>query len=264
MNKLLLVVVLMIGASICVIGCTGNTEQAKQDGKETSQGKKEKEQPDKVLVFAELASNPKVAFKDRKEAVELLGRMGSKAKNAVPNLIKAFEDQTLVESGQAPPADVGEDLLGRASLTSELKASIAKTLGQIGPDAKDAVPALVKHLQSWKPALNYDTVESANDLAGKLADGMAWDRRGMSYLTTAEALWRIDKKVELSIFSGAIKLGNPKEQVAALKLLGEIGPQAKSVVPIISSCKYSASYEVSSAAEDALKKIDPAGTTKDK
>jgi hypothetical protein len=245
MNKLLLVVVLMLGTSICFTGCTGNSptaDKAKQEGKETSEGKKEKEQPDKVLVFAELASNPKVAFKDRKEAVELLGRMGSKAKNAVPNLIKAFEDDK----------------------SDQFKPFVAKTLSQIGTDAKDAVPALVKHSQSWKPSLNNDTVESAHDLAGKLADGMAWDNRGLSFLSTAEALWRIDQKVELSILIGAIRHGSPKDKVTALKLLGEIGPRAKTAVPIISSCKHSASYEVRDAAEDALKKIAPSGTTKDK
>lgn len=245
MNKLLLIIVLMLGTSICVTGCTSNNstaEKAKQDGKETSEGKKVKEQPDKVLVFAEVASNPKTDVRDRKEAVELLGKMGPKAKNAVPHLIRAFEDDK----------------------SDQFKPSVAKTLAQIGPDAKEAVPALVKHSQSWKPSQNNDAVESANDLAGKLADGMAWDNRGSSYLSTAEALWRIDQKIDLPLLIGAIRHGTPKDKVTALKLLEEIGPQAKTAVPVIMTCKYSASYELRDAAENALKKIDPAGTTKDK
>src|SRR4051812_38429212 len=115
MNKLLHALVLMLVASIYLTGCTNNSatnDKAKQDGKDTSQAKKdkEKEPEDKVKVFSEVASNPKAAFRDRKEAVELLGSMGPKAKNAVPNLVKAFEDETLVESGPGASSNSGEDL----------------------------------------------------------------------------------------------------------------------------------------------------------
>jgi hypothetical protein len=260
MNKFqLLALVLTLCASVCLTGCnqTGKTDQAKQDGKDTTQAKKdkEKEPDDKVKVFAEVASNPKASFKDRKEAVELLGNLGPKAKNAVPNLVKAFEDETLVEAGQG----ASEDLLGRSELTSKLRVSIARTLSQIGPDAKDAVPALTKRLQSWKPSSGSDAEAAA--LSDRLAWGMS--SRGKVYLATAEARWKIEKKAEsvVPMLTLSAKYGDDQDQVTALKLLGEIGPEAKSSVPVISSCRSSASADVRLAAEEALKKIDPSATS---
>jgi HEAT repeat protein len=257
--------VLILGAALCVAGCTGNSptsDKAKQDGKDTGQAKKENEPEDKVKVFGEVASNPKVAFRDRKEAVELLGNMGPKAKNAVPNLVKAFEDETLVESGPGASSNSGEDLLGRSELTSKLRVSIARTLGQIGPDAKEAVPALTKRLQSWKSSGGSDA--QAAELGDRLLWGMSG--RGKVYLATAEALWKIEKKAESVVptLTLSAKYGDDQEQVTSLKLLGEIGPEAKSAVPVISSCRSSASADVRFAAEEALKKIDPSATSKDK
>lgn len=264
MNKLLLALVLMICASVCLTGCTGSSptgDKAKQDGKDTSQAKKEKEPEDKVKVYAEVAGNPKAAFRDRKEAVELLGSMGPKARNAVPDLVKAFEDETLVESGPGASSNSGEDLLGRSELTSKLRVSIARTLGQIGPDAKDAVPALAKRLQNWKP--------SGGDAQGAdLSDRLLWGMsgRGKVYLATAEALWKIEKKAEsvVPMLTLSAKYGDDQDQVTALKLLGEIGPEAKSAVPVISSCRNSATFEVRTAAEEALKKINPSATSSGK
>jgi hypothetical protein len=267
MNKLLFGLVVILGASICVTGCTGNSptsDKAKQDGKDTGQAKKdkEKEPEDKVKVFAEVASNPKASFADRKEAVEFLGRMGPKAKNAIPNLIKAFEGETLVETGQGQAPNVGEDLLDRRYKTAEFRVSIARTLGQLGPDAKDAVPALTKRLQSWKPS------EGGDPKAAELGDSLIWGTmgRGKEYLATAEALWKIEKKAESVVptLTLAAKYGDEKDQVTALNLLGEIGPQAKSAVPVISSRSSSASADVRFAADEALKKIDPSAKSKDK
>lgn len=252
MNKPLLALVLVLVASICLTGCTGNNstnDKAKQDGKDKAQAKKEKEPEDKVKVFAEVASNPKTAFRDRKEAVELLGSMGPKAKNAVPNLVKAFQDESIPES-------------------SQLKIAVAKALGRLGPDAKEAVPALVAELKKWKPALRDDEVPSPlkastpNELSRSLADSLAWNEYRPVCLTTADALWLIDKNAAapnlVPILIAVIRYEeNTQVQVLALNRLGEIGPQAKAAVPVILPRRNSASADVRIAAEEALKKIDP-------
>ena len=254
MNRLLLALVLILGACVCVTGCTGNSptnDKAKQDGKDTSQAKKdkEKEPEDKVKVFAEVASNPKASFADRKEAVELLGRMGPKAKTAVPNLVKAFQDESIPES-------------------SQLKIAVATSLGQLGSDAKDAVPAFVAELKKWKPALRDDEVPSPlkastpNEFSRSLADSLAWNEYRPVCLTTADALWLIDKNAAapnlVPILIAVIRYEeNAQVQVLALNRLAEIGPQAKAAVPIILPRRASASAEVRAAAENALKKIDP-------
>jgi HEAT repeat protein len=60
---------------------------------------------------------------DRLQAIQVLARMGSDAKEAVPHLIPLLEDPD-----------------------ERIRKAATRTLGRIGPDAAEAVPALMKSL----------------------------------------------------------------------------------------------------------------------
>lgn len=71
------------------------------------------------LILALQSSDPHV----RREAADVLSRLGPDAKDAVPDLIRLLDDEDLVTRKMA-----------------------AKALGRIGPDAAPAVPALMRTL----------------------------------------------------------------------------------------------------------------------
>ena len=64
----------------------------------------------------------------RKQAAEVLARMGSDAREAVPDLIRLLDDED-----------------------ESIRKAAARTLGRIGPDAAEAIPALMRNLQQPVP-----------------------------------------------------------------------------------------------------------------
>lgn len=64
----------------------------------------------------------------RKQAAEVLARMGADARAAVPDLVRLLDDEDLA-----------------------IRKTAARTLGRIGPDAAEAVPALMRNLLQPEP-----------------------------------------------------------------------------------------------------------------
>jgi HEAT repeat protein len=77
----------------------------------------------------------------RPRVIEVLGRIGPEAKDAVPALIEALREE-------GPTADIEERIeispgFGKAAVHESVRLRAVIALGQIGPEARDALPALI-------------------------------------------------------------------------------------------------------------------------
>jgi len=90
----------------------------------------------------------------RKASLNALGKIGPDASNAAPSLITALGDSelhdsalnTLVKIGKGAVRDLGRTLTDSRNTKARLE--LIDILGQIGPDAREAVPTLTKILGS--------------------------------------------------------------------------------------------------------------------
>ena len=126
---------------------------------------------------------------------------------------------------------------------SPSKWEIFQALGEMGPDAKDAVPVIKTYLKSRDPEVRQ---------------------------RAAESLWSIDPKQAPVIVEALLEpLDNPNATSANLfsvtqgtKLLGEIGPEARNAVPSLIKLLNHPYPPASSAAAKALVQIDPDAAAK--
>jgi len=101
----------------------------------------------------------------RKDAASILGRMGARAKEAMPALTKLLQDKdsqvryaALVALANLGPAAKDAIPAYAALLRDEedkIRCAAAGALGKMGPVAKDAIPALVKRLKDDELLVRY-------------------------------------------------------------------------------------------------------------
>jgi HEAT repeat protein len=225
----------------------------------------------------------------RTGAIQALGRMGGKAKRAVPDLVKLLDDPA--ERKDANP------YVNRYYYAIQ-------ALGQIGPDAREAVPSLVRargvsqaHALAVDAALK--TILPSPDSAPparKAVEGLLRDLKDKDEgvrLHAAKSLGQMGAgaKAALPALLAAAKdpdpdvrrvaeraaetvreaLGQGKDDVARLveelrdrdeavrlkaaKVLGRLGVAAKSAVPALSDATKDPDDDVRRVAKDALDKI---------
>jgi HEAT repeat protein len=179
-------------------------------------------------------------------AVEVIHRLGPKAKAAVPALILELKD---------PDADYRRE--------------VEFALASIGPDAKDAVPELINRLKDEEPKVRHTACyalgkigPAAASAAPSLRDCMASDDAFMK-VASVWALLKIqpeDKPLQalaVPLLTKALQETDRdlirKEAAIAL---GAIGPGAKEAIPALEKIAAdSDSAEVRDAAKQALAKI---------
>jgi HEAT repeat protein len=160
-----------------------------------------------VPLLLEALADKELAI--RKSAVDALGEL--RAAKAVPALTEAFPKET----------------------DSQLRQSIARAFGKMGPEAKDAVPALSKVLTEKDSALRREAAlalgaigPDAKAAATKLVVALA-DRTTLE--SVVESLAKLGKPAVLPL---RVALGdkNPDVRLGATVALGKIGPDAKEAV----------------------------------
>jgi len=173
----------------------------------------------------------------RGEAIAALGHMGPAASEAVPTLGKALLGLDAVYShfaslalGQIGKSAVGVLIDGMKSDRASVRWDSAVALGQIGADARAAVPQLIAMLDDKDPI--YRT-QAATSL-GQIGPG------------AKEAVPALIKALKDRYYT--------VRQFAA-QALGDIGPAAKAAIPQLTAALKDPADEVSDAAEDAIEKI---------
>ncbi len=195
--------------------------------------------PAKEAVPALLeAANDKSDFV-RALAAGALGKTGRGAKGVVPALIgmlgdKHREVRRAAATGLGDIGQADEPVLNALIATlgkdpdSAVRVDAAQALGQLGPKAKSAVPALLRALKD-----------------------------GDVQRYAAEALGRIGRSAVQPLIDLAVRGKSEAVRLGAIRGLGKLGPVAKSAVPVLLKCLRDKSADVRKATARALPEIKP-------
>ena len=208
---------------------------------------------------------------ERDMAVYALGQMGPKAKSTVPVLAEAVGEQQVVWAlGQIGPA-------GAAALTKALKdkSSYLRTLatamlGDIGPEAKIAVPALTALLKDKDSYLRLAATKALGQIGpeartaipalvavrGYMEVPIDAARRSETRQVGPWALGQIGPPAIPALVE-LLKDKDPAVRFAAAEGLGKIGPQAKIAVPALLPLLKDEDGIVRQFTEKALKGMGP-------
>ena len=174
-------------------------------------------------------------------SIHALGRIGPRAKRAVPairalltggpNRFLAANALWRIDSEYVPLAlSVFIEMLNQRSLRGDI---LALALDEMGPQAKQALPALARLLDEQDPQVR---------------------------LAAAKAFWHVDPgHVSRAVPAlGILSEELFSQRVGAIKLLGEIGPGAKAALPHLQTCLKDEDEEVRAAAAQAVRAISGA------
>jgi HEAT repeat protein len=228
----------------------------------------------------------------REKAIEALGAMGPEAVAAVPYILQAvahaYELDDFVDDRDIPGipsaarsalARIGPDALkylidGLSQGDDLVRLIAAESLGDIGPPARDAIPALMEALKR-DGSMNADP-KSALEVPGAAVRALA--RIGASAVPALVQLLRSDGKLShrLSAASALREMGPVgREAVPALvaelqrasdrggqnyrqaviEALGAMGPSAREAVPLLNSCLQDQDAQTREIARRALESI---------
>jgi HEAT repeat protein len=175
--------------------------------------------------------SPKVRW----SAARSLGRIGPQASAAVPALIEALKDEdesVRMFAAWALPR-VGPQAKDVPALIEAFKgrrgvSGVAEALGQIGPEAKDALPALRERPGIWSA---YAIVQIDSD-----------DKTGIPYLI--EQLENFEDR-------------HVQTRMAILRALGRVGPRAKAALPVLKEMMLDKDQYLRMEVAYAVARIDP-------
>jgi HEAT repeat protein len=183
--------------------------------------------------------DPKV----RSRAADALAELGPEAKDAVPLLIKALQDDK----------NIG------------LRVAVAKALWRVGSEAKDAVPALADALRDDNIGLRVTVANAlggigpeAKDAVPALTDALRDKNIGLR-VAAAKALWRVGSEAKDAVpaLADALRDDNIGLRVTVANALGSIGPEAKDAVPALADALRDKNIGLRVTATSALGSIGP-------
>jgi HEAT repeat protein len=201
-----------------------------------------------VLVKAakEFLSDDKPAI--RRKAIEVLGRVGPPAKDAVPDLAAALGNEAVLELAAADP---------------QRSFPVARALVAIGGD--DVGPALVKALASDKLLVRWEAVmglafmgRKAKPAEDELHKTMK-DKYAAVVIASAFALIRsgADPQKPLDVLDKGLHHTLTSVRLKAIEAVGQLGPRAASLAQWVE--RILAHKELGPAALEALVKLGPEG-----
>lgn len=275
--------VLVLCLGLLLVGCARKIEPRPPD----VQAEKKPARPDVADLVKQLKdTNHEV----RRKAASTLGEMGPEAEAAVPALGEMmFEDSDLISRDVA--ADALRNLGPKAAVlvpkllkaleddNDTVRNSAISSLGRLGMEAEQVVPALVKALGEGPPTRNYAATALGNFGPGAKAalpelHKALEDKDSHMRVAAAEAIWKVSQqsKEALPVLLTALKEKSPPPSPPrggivrlddsmlvrwkAARVLADMGPAAKEAVPALRTAAGDRSPEVRVEAALALWKVD--------
>ena len=212
-----------------------------------------------------------------------LGSMGSNAAPAIPilkakMLVETNLARRMMIAGNLCRIDAGEsgaltNILNelKNSENSGKRSSMVFQLGQVGPNAKAAIPFLLEmladdDLQTWCGAasalkgVGADKSIILPPLSARLKSNDETIR-----FNAAQQILAIDpgNTEAMALLINEIKAGSLFSR-AAIEALGRIGPAAKDAIPVLQQVRIGSDKELARVAASALKRIEKAAPEQDK
>jgi HEAT repeat protein len=229
-----------------------------------------------VLIFAATLSGKN---ERRGQAAHELGRIGPPARDALPALREALKDKNpwvqmaaaeaafRIDQDQAKvTVPVLLDILKQEKKHSNARMHAIEVLGQMGPTARDAAPALRTILKDakepYRPSvagslLRIDPAE-ADDALTYLRAALSGKEESDEALDVLYDLGPVGKPLVPDLI-GLLQAKETGKRVDAIRVLGGIGPAAKEAAPALRKLlETEKNLAVWRAAEKALKEIEPA------
>ena len=182
-------------------------------------------------------------FGVRGMAAEMLGEIGLKAEPAVPALRKALQSNDVWIRGSAALALVRI----------------------MGTKATMAVPALIDGLDDEDQDLREDNLralQTMGSLAKEALPALLWLAKKDDALRalTAETIWRITGEPEtpVNLLQQVLKGADPEARRNAVRILGQMGPDAKAAVSALLTLTQDEDPELRAASMESLQRINPA------
>jgi serine/threonine protein kinase/HEAT repeat protein len=204
----------------------------------------------------------------RKNAVQAVSKVGVEGKGSVPILIELLKDSRVEtrRAGAALLAKLGPDGKEAAPALAaalrdpdrQIRRSVLDALGQLGADAKPAVPALRDVLRDQDKTLQQSAIDVLAQLgpAAKEAVPDLIDLLEAPLLREAAvtALGKIGKPA-VAALKNALGSSSVGIRVGACMALGEIGPDAKEALLVLSGLQRDSEPTVRDAAATAMRKV---------
>jgi HEAT repeat protein len=162
---------------------------------------------------------------------------------------------------------------------SDTKAAAAAALGEIGPGAHAAVPALVVALTDWQEGVRgaalaalkqiepqWTQSEAARAAVPRLVAALVAEKAvrtaALATLEKIDPQWRQSEAAQAAVprLVATLKTWQSHVRVAAVEALGQVGPGAHAAVPALVMALTDQEETVRTAALAALKQIDPQWT----
>jgi HEAT repeat protein len=230
-----------------------------------------------VPALIEVCKDPSPS--NRCTAAMVLADFGPAAKDAVPALLELFKDSDPYIPSYAAFA-LWQIARHERAIPALIEHGASEFLGQIGPEAKAAVPALTKAAlskeatSSWGPSASFRAARAIEALGNIGAEAKSAIPIIRPFLKTddvrkvaaALALWRLERSPDAvpalieAVQSQKYLDGGTGDHLVrwrAADALRDIGPEAKAAIPALRAALYDEDMTVRHAAAAALKRVDP-------
>jgi HEAT repeat protein/lysophospholipase L1-like esterase len=206
----------------------------------------------------------------RAEAARVVGALGTGARHAGPALARALDAaepevrrEALAALRTLGPAAESVPALLRALHDPALRWRVPDVLGELGPAAREAVPALTEALADanaavrWRAAKALGRIGPAARKAAPLLATLTRDPQGNVRAAAVTALVRVEPDLGLSLPALRAALGDAEGQVRvkASDAIGALGPAARDAVPSLLPLLEDSDVWVRAAAARAVKRV---------
>jgi S1-C subfamily serine protease len=207
---------------------------------------------DDLPMLRAACKNSREPAKVREEAAKALAQLGPDARSALPDLLAMLKDSNesvrlaalAAVTAIGPQAqDVSALSEGLSSPSTAVRERTMQALARLGPDARDAVPALKTALKDREKAIKLQAAQTleavgpaAKDAIPALTEALK-DADTEVGLASARALLKLgETKTAVAFLVDVLKNGNQEQQRASIQVISQAKAEARAAASELARC----------------------------